>query len=164
MKNLAIKGDISNATLVYMQIEVQKILLDLEKNQYALHINSTGGEINPAIETGTLLQGLGNRIIGFGHEVVASSALLIHQSCLGDRIATPTTRFLLHGIQPPPGKSITEQHRKSEFFIFEHYATMTGRTLEQIYALAAKNKYINAKEALDFGFITKIIEYPFPTF
>ena len=159
MENLYIAGRIEDATVK----AINSFLAQLHTPTAMIHIYSKGGEVNPAIEIAQKLQEISSSgLIGFGHTEVASAALLIHQACGFRRIATPDTKFLLHRIIPASGEIITEKHLMAERSIFEFYVRTTGRTIEEIYALADKNVYLTAIEAQAFGFISNIIEHPFP--
>ncbi len=158
MKNIVIESDISKDTLD----TIQTLFHNLTSEQYFLHIYSHGGESQYAEKIAEMLLPKNTQFTGVGHILVASSALLIHQSCGVDRIATPKTLFYVHRASPKEGEVLTQQHLDAERSHFELFVKTTGRNLEQIYNLADQNKPMSTKEALDFGFITQIVKHPFP--
>ncbi len=158
MENIAIKGRITKDTFD----TIQTLFKNLKDEQYFLHILSRGGESRYAEDIAAMLLSRGTQFIGFGHTQVASSALIIHQACSGDRIATPGTIFQVHRIIPKVGEILTEQHKAAERSTFEFFTKTTGQSLEKIYELADAKKPLTTQEALQLGFITKIIEHPFP--
>jgi ATP-dependent protease ClpP protease subunit len=137
-----------------------------EDETYLLRVNSQGGKTECGVRCAAMIEATKNRhyYVGVGEERVFSSALIIHQTC-HERFSYSTTKFLVHLWNAGNDKgyavrlpwSEMRAYEEMQKSIFQYFSMRTGKTLDFIYKLATKGKEFSAHEALQMGFIDKII-------
>ena len=144
-----------------------KILLlaaeDPEKDIY-LYINSPGGSITAGMAIYDTMQYIQPDVVTVGMGMAASMGqFLLSSGTKGKRFATPHTRVLMH--QPLGGLGGTASEIKIQADLIlsmkrqlaELIAEQTGKSVEQITADSDRDKWFTAAEALEYGFIDKIV-------
>ena len=147
------------------EIAAKLLLLAAEddKKDIYLYINSPGGSITAGMAIYDTMQFVPNDIVTVGIGMAASMGqLLLTAGTKGKRYITPNARVLLH--QPHGGfggtsseiqtqaKLITSmKHRLAEIT-----AAATGKSVEQVNADGDRDRWFNAQEALEYGFVDHI--------
>jgi ATP-dependent Clp protease protease subunit len=148
------------------KITAQLLLLaaDPEKDIY-LYINSPGGSITAGMAIYDTMQYVPNDIVTVGIGMAASMGqLLLTAGTKGKRYITPNARVLLH--QPHGGFGGTSSDIQTQAALIldmkkrlaEITAAQTGKTVEQINEDGDRDRWFNAQEALDYGFVDHIRE------
>ncbi|WP_293699201.1 ATP-dependent Clp protease proteolytic subunit [uncultured Agrococcus sp.] len=145
-----------------------KILLlaaeDPNKDIY-LYINSPGGSITAGMAIYDTMQFVPNNIVTVGIGMAASMGqLLLTAGTPGKRYITPNARVLLH--QPHGGFGGTSSDIQTQAQLIldmkkrlaEITAERTGKTVEQINADGDRDRWFNAEEALEYGFVDHLRE------
>ena len=145
-----------------------KILLlaaeDPNKDIY-LYINSPGGSITAGMAIYDTMQFVPNDIVTVGIGMAASMGqLLLTTGTPGKRYITPNARVLLH--QPHGGFGGTSSDIQTQAQLIldmkkrlaEITAERTGKTVEQINADGDRDRWFNAEEALEYGFVDHLRE------
>jgi ATP-dependent Clp protease protease subunit len=145
-----------------------KILLlaaeDQEKDIY-LYVNSPGGSITAGMAIYDTMQFVPNDIVTVGIGMAASMGqLLLTAGTKGKRYITPNARVLLH--QPHGGFGGTASDIQTQAHLIldmkrrlaEITAAQTGKSVEQINADGDRDRWFNAQEALEYGFVDHIRE------
>lgn len=137
---------------------------DPEKPIY-LFINSPGGEVNSGLAIYDVMQFIKPKIYTIGCGLVASIAAIIFlQPEKKYRISLPSTEFLLH--QPSVGgiqgsASDLEIHAnqilKMRTFLNRIISDKTAQGMESVEKHTRRDFWMNAKEACDYGMVSKII-------
>ena len=148
-------------------MEVCKQLMALEtenKEHIILYINSGGGFLYQAfaiIDTIDLLKKKGCDVYTVATGVCATSASLI--LCCGvKRYVTSNCRVVLHESSATKSGRITDlriEMQESEIVLekaVEVFSEKTRKSVEDIYKILERNKYMSATEAIEFGLVDMI--------
>jgi len=149
------------------EIAAKLLLLAAEdpKKEIFLYINSPGGSITAGMAIYDTMQLVPNDIVTVGIGMAASMGqLLLTAGTKGKRYITPNARVLLH--QPHGGFGGTSSDIQTQAALIldmkkrlaEITAAQTGKTVEQINADGDRDRWFNAQEALDYGFVDHIRE------
>ncbi|WP_294179811.1 ATP-dependent Clp protease proteolytic subunit [uncultured Schumannella sp.] len=137
---------------------------DPEKDIY-LYINSPGGSITAGMAIYDTMQFVPNDIVTVGIGMAASMGqLLLTAGTKGKRYITPNARVLLH--QPHGGFGGTSSDIQTQAALIlnmkkrlaEITAAATGKTVEQVNADGDRDRWFDAQEALEYGFVDHIRE------
>jgi ATP-dependent Clp protease protease subunit len=130
-----------------------------------LWINSPGGSVYSGMAIYDTMQFIANDVVTVAMGMAASMGqLLLCAGTKGKRYALPHARIMMH--QPSGGIGGTaadiaiqaEQMLYTKRMFQERVAFHTGQTAEQIEADSDRDRWFTAQEALDYGFIDKVIE------
>ena len=143
-----------------------KILLlaaeDAERDIY-LYINSPGGSITAGMAIYDTMQFVPNDIVTVGIGMAASMGqLLLTAGAPGKRYITPNARVLLHQPHGGFGGTASDIQTQAQLILdmkrrlAEITAKRTGKTVEQINADGDRDRWFNADEALEYGFVDHI--------
>jgi len=149
------------------EIAAKLLLLAAEdpKRDIYLYINSPGGSITAGMAIYDTMQFVPNDIVTVGIGMAASMGqLLLTAGTKGKRYITPNARVLLH--QPHGGFGGTSSDIQTQAALIldmkkrlaEITAAQTGKTVEQINADGDRDRWFNAQEALEYGFVDHIRE------
>lgn len=151
--------------------KVNKSLLAMEKvndkDPIYLFINSPGGEITSGFSIYDTARFIGPKVYTIVAGMAASMGSIIALCAPKERrLAFPNAKFLIHqplisGTIHGPASDI-EIHAKDIIATRERinqlYAQETGRPLAEVTKATDRDHWMTAKEALDFGLISKIID------
>lgn len=133
-----------------------------EEDEITVFINSPGGETNTALGIFDLLSNCKHNVIGVVTGIAYSGASLILQACQ-KRIMTKNSTLMLHKSTVKVGGYVNNAQEALNIFknldqkYYEIYAQKSGEKIEKIADMAHKDKYFNAKEAVDAGLADEII-------
>jgi ATP-dependent Clp protease protease subunit len=144
-----------------------KILLlaaeDPDKDIY-LYINSPGGSITAGMAIYDTMQFVKPDVVTVGMGMAASMGqFLLSSGTKGKRYATPHTRVLMHQPLGGLGGTATDIRIQADLILSmkrqlaELIAEQTGKSVEQITADSDRDHWFTAAEALEYGFIDKIV-------
>lgn len=128
-----------------------------------LRLNSPGGSVFDAVAIYNALKRHSGDITVWIDGIAASAASYIAMA--GDEIIMPENAFLM--IHDPSGlvmgtaedmRSTAKALDKVKGSLIQGYATKSGKSDEDIAALMAAETWLDAKDALDFGFIDRLAE------
>jgi ATP-dependent Clp protease protease subunit len=148
------------------RICAQLLLLAAEDPQRDINlwINSPGGSVHSGMAIYDTMQFIENDVATTAMGMAASMGqLLLCAGTSGKRYALPHARIMMH--QPSGGMGGTasdiaiqaEQALYTKRMFQERVAHHTGQTMDQIEADSDRDRWFTAKEALDYGFIDKVI-------
>ena len=149
------------------EIAAKLLLLaaDDPKKDIYLYINSPGGSITAGMAIYDTMQYVPNDIVTVGIGMAASMGqLLLTAGTKGKRYITLNARVLLH--QPHGGFGGTSSDIQTQAALIldmkkrlaEITAAQTGKTVEQINEDGDRDRWFNAQEALEYGFVDHIRE------
>lgn len=128
-----------------------------------LRLNSPGGSVFDAVAIYNALKRHAGEITVWIDGIAASAASYIAMA--GDTIVMPENAFLM--IHEPSGlvmgtagdmRSTAEALDKVKGSLIQGYAAKSGKSDDEIATLMAAETWLDAKDALDFGFIDRIAE------
>lgn len=148
------------------RIAAQMLLLAAEDPQaeISLYINSPGGSVSAGMAIFDTMEVIGCDVATFGMGLAASMGqFLLSAGTAGKRYALPHCQILMH--QPSAGVSGTESDimiqaqmfRRSKQELSELVASHTGQTVERITTDSDRDRWFSADEALEYGFIDRVI-------
>jgi ATP-dependent Clp protease protease subunit len=156
-----VNDDIAN------KITAQLLLLDAAdaKQDIKFYINSPGGSVTAGMAIYDTMQLIEPDVQTWGMGLVASMGqFLLSSGTPGKRFLLPHTRVLMH--QPSAGVGGTASDIAIQAQAFNHAkrqmaeltAEQTGQTVERIEADADRDRWFDAKGALEYGFVDHIVE------
>ena len=144
-----------------------KILLlaaeDPDKDIY-LYINSPGGSITAGMAIYDTMKYIQPDVVTVAMGMAASMGqFLLSSGTKGKRFATPHTRVLMHQPLGGLGGTATDIKIQADLILSmkrtlaQLIAEQTDKSVEQITADSDRDKWFTAEEALEYGFIDKIV-------
>jgi ATP-dependent Clp protease protease subunit len=135
---------------------------DPEKDIY-LYINSPGGSITAGMAIYDTMQFIPNDVVTVGIGMAASMGqLLLTAGTKGKRYITPNARVLLHQPHGGFGGTSSDIQTQAQLIIdmknrlAQITADATGKTVDQVNADGDRDRWFNAEEALEYGFVDHI--------
>jgi ATP-dependent Clp protease protease subunit len=135
---------------------------DSEKDIY-LYINSPGGSITAGMAIYDTMQFIPNDVVTVGIGMAASMGqLLLTAGTKGKRYITPNARVLLHQPHGGFGGTSSDIQTQAQLIIdmknrlAQITADATGKTVDQVNADGDRDRWFNAEEALEYGFVDHI--------
>ncbi len=157
----AINDDVANAVIA------QLLFLEKEdmKKDITLYVNSPGGQVTSTLAMYDTMQYVDPPISTICLGMAASGgAVILMGGAKGKRFALPHSEIMIH--QPLGGTegqatdiAIHAEHIiNTKNLLNELIAKHTGKKLEQVKIDTERDKFMTAKEALNYGLIDRIIE------
>jgi ATP-dependent Clp protease protease subunit len=149
------------------EIAAKLLLLAAEdaKKDIFLYVNSPGGSITAGMAIYDTMQFVPNDIVTVGIGMAASMGqLLLTAGTKGKRYITPNARVLLHQPHGGFGGTASDIQTQAQLILdmkkrlAEITAAQTGKSVEQINADGDRDRWFNAQEALEYGFVDHIRE------
>lgn len=147
-------------------ISAQILLLaaeDPERDIY-LYINSPGGSITAGMAIYDTMQYVTNDVATVAMGLAASMGqFLLSAGARGKRYALPHARIMMHQPSGGIGGTASDIKIQAEQMLFvkkqmaELIAAQTGKPVEQIEADSDRDRWFTAPEALEYGFIDKVV-------
>lgn len=132
-----------------------------------LYINSPGGSVTAGMAIYDTMQYIKPDVVTVGMGMAASMGqFLLTSGAPGKRYITPHTRVLLHQPLGGAGGSATEIRINADLILGmkKELATITasrtGKTVEQVEADGDRDHWFTAQEALEYGFVDRVIDSP----
>lgn len=132
-----------------------------------LYINSPGGSVTAGMAIYDTMQYVKPDVATVGMGLAASMGqFLLTAGTPGKRFITPHTRVLMHQPLGGAGGSATDIRINADLILqmkkelAEIIAQNTGKSVEQIERDSDRDKWFNAQEALDYGFVDHIVTQP----
>ena len=132
-----------------------------------LYINSPGGSVTAGMAIYDTMQYIKPGVVAVGMGLAASMGqFLLTAGAPGKRYITPHTRVLLHQPLGGAGGSATEIRINADLILGMKKelaaitASRTGKTVEQVEADGDRDHWFTAQEALEYGFVDRVIDSP----
>ncbi|HET7386813.1 MAG TPA: ATP-dependent Clp protease proteolytic subunit [Nocardioidaceae bacterium] len=146
----------------------QMLLLNAENPDadIFLYINSPGGSVDAGMAIYDTMNYISNDVATVGMGLAASMGqFLLCAGAKGKRYALPHARILMH--QPLGGmggsasdiKIQAQQSLHIKQVLFKLISEHTGQALEQVEADADRDRWFTAEQALEYGFIDKVVAH-----
>jgi len=144
----------------------QMLLLSAEdpETDIFLHINSPGGSVDAGMAIYDTMNYIPNDVATVGMGLAASMGqFLLCAGAQGKRYALPHARIMMH--QPSGGmggsasdiKIQAQQSLHIKKVLFNLISEHTGQPVEQVERDADRDRWFTADQALEYGFIDKVI-------
>ena len=132
-----------------------------------LYINSPGGSVTAGMAIYDTMQYIKPDVVTVGMGLAASMGqFLLTAGAPGKRYITPHTRVLLHQPLGGAGGSATDIRINADLILGMKKepaaitASRTGKTVEQVEADGDRDHWFTALEALEYGFVDRVIDTP----
>ena len=132
-----------------------------------LYINSPGGSVTAGMAIYDTMQYVKPDVVTVGMGLAASMGqFLLTAGAPGKRYITPHTRVLLHQPLGGPGGSATDIRINADLILgmkkelAQITASRTGKSVEQVEADGDRDHWFTAQEALEYGFVDRVIDSP----
>ena len=132
-----------------------------------MYINSPGGSFTAMTAIYDTMQYIKPDVVTVGMGLAASMGqFLLTAGAPGKRYITPHTRVLLHQPLGGAGGSATEIRINADLILGMKKelaaitASRTGKTVEQVEADGDRDHWFTAQEALEYGFVDRVIDSP----
>ena len=132
-----------------------------------LYINSPGGSVTAGMAIYDTMQYIKPDVVTVGMGLAASMGqFLLTAGAPGKRYITTHTRVLLHQPLGGAGGSATEIRINADLILGMKKelaaitASRTGKTVEQVEADGDRDHWFTAQEALEYGFVDRVIDSP----
>ena len=132
-----------------------------------LYINSPGGSVTAGMAIYDTMQYVKPDVVTVGMGLAASMAqFLLTAGAPGKRYITPHARVLLHQPLGGAGGSATDIRINADLILGMKKelaaitASRTGKTVEQVEADGDRDHWFTAQEALEYGFVDRVIDSP----
>ena len=132
-----------------------------------LYINSPGGSVTAGMAIYDTMQYIKPDVVTVGMGLAASMGqFLLTAGAPGKRYITPHTRVLLHQPLGGAGGSATEIRINADLILGMKKelaaitASRTGKTVEQVEVDGDRDHWFTAQEALEYGFVDRVIDSP----
>lgn len=141
----------------------EKLAANTEATEIVLHINSPGGSVYEGYTIYNILKGSGKKITAKVEGICASIATLIALSAEEIEML-PLAQWLIHNpFTMIEGDAEDLQQAAAELLRIEEtlvgiYVAKTGKTDQEIKDLMKEDRFLNADEALELGFASRIAE------
>lgn len=144
----------------------QILLLSAEdpERDISLYINSPGGSVTAGMAIFDTMQFAPCDVATYGMGLAASMGqFLLSSGTKGKRFATPHTRVLMHQPLGGLGGTATDIKIQADLILSmkkqlaELIAEQTDKSVEQITEDSDRDRWFTATEALEYGFIDKIV-------
>lgn len=160
---ILISGEITDETSNI--VIAQLLYLDsLNNNDISIYINSPGGSVTAGLAIYDTMNFVKSNVSTICVGIAASmGAFLLSSGTKGKRFCLPNSEVMIH--QPLGGvkgqateiKIVAEHILKTKSKLNQILSINTGKDITQIEKDTERDHYLNAKEALDYGLIDKII-------
>ena len=148
-------------------VTAQLLFLESEdpKKEIYFYINSPGGLVTAGLGVYDTMQYIKPDVSTFCIGQASSmGSFLLAAGAKGKRFSLPNSRIMVH--QPSAGfqgqATDIEIHANEILFLKkrlnEIYAIHTGRTIDEIKKALERDKFMNPKDAKEFGLIDKVVE------
>ena len=148
-------------------VTAQLLFLESEdpKKEIYFYINSPGGLVTAGLGVYDTIQYIKPDVSTFCIGQASSmGSFLLTAGAKGKRFSLPNSRIMVH--QPSAGfqgqATDIEIHANEILFLKkrlnEIYANHTGRTVDEIKKALERDKFMNPKDAKEFGLIDKVVE------
>ncbi len=131
-----------------------------------LYINSPGGSVTAGMAIYDTMQYIKPDVATVAVGMAASMAqFLLSSGAKGKRYATPHARVMMHQPSGGIGGTTTDVRIHAELILHmkkqlaELVATQTGKSIEQITKDSDRDRWFTADEALEYGFIDKVVKH-----
>ena len=132
-----------------------------------LYINSPGGSVTAGMAIYDTMQYVKPDVVTVGMGLAASMGqFLLTAGAPGKRYITPHTRVLLHQPLGGAGGSATDIRINADLILgmkkelAQITASRTGKSVEQVEADGDSDHWFTAQEALEYGFVDRVIDSP----
>jgi ATP-dependent Clp protease protease subunit len=159
---ITINGNTVCSHIIKSMLYLQSIKRDADIHMY---INSPGGAIDDTLAIYDTMKFLKCDVATYCVGSASSgAALILAAGTKGKRFALPHAKMMIHQPWGQLGGQAADMHiqareiLKVKHSLLEIMADNTGRTIDQIKEETERDRYMDAKEAMEYGLIDEILD------
>lgn len=144
----------------------QLLVLEADDNEKTIYmyIDSPGGDVDAGFAIFDMIRFIKAPVVLVGMGLIASAAALILLAVdKKNRVALPNSRYLIH--QPSSGmrgvatdiEIHAKEMEKTKAILNQIIAEQTGKSVEQVTNDTERDYWLDAKEAVEYGLVSKIV-------
>ena len=144
----------------------QLLVLEADDNEKTIYmyIDSPGGDVDAGFAIFDMIRFIKAPVVLVGMGLIASAAALILLAVdKKNRVALPNSRYLIH--QPSSGmrgvatdiEIHAKEMEKTKAILNQIIAEQTGKSVEQVTQDTERDYWLDAKEAVEYGLVSKIV-------
>lgn len=140
---------------------VRAALAEANGDDVVVVINSNGGDVQAGQEMYTLLRAYSGKVTIRVYSLAASAASVVAMA--GDSEISPVAQLMIHNVRCRASGDHRDMEHTAEVLVNANealaaaYVAKTGKTKEDILALMAKETWLTAEQAVQEGFIDRIM-------
>ena len=146
-------------------VQAQLMYLDsVETKDITLHIDSPGGSVLAGLGMVDVMRYIKSDVQTINTGMAASmGSVLLSCGTKGKRSSLNYSKVMIHQVSAGTQGNLQDmrisqmESEKYNFILFKILAENSGKDFYEVLEAARRDKWLNAKEALDFGFIDEII-------
>ena len=166
-RNIWLGGEVRDDNAIAICAQLLLLAAEDPDRDIYLYINSPGGSVTAGMAIYDTMQYIKPDVVTVGMGLAASMGqFLLTAGAPGKRYITPHTRVLLHQPLGGAGGSATEIRINADLILGMKKelaaitASRTGKTVEQVEADGDRDHWFTAQEALEYGFVDRVIDSP----
>ena len=149
----------------------QLLLMEGEDNSrpITLFINSPGGDVSSGLAVYDTIRLMKSPVTAVVTGIAASMGSIIMLACDSDkRFMLPSSRIMIHdcswgkrdlgGYKPHEVEQELNQLKSTNARLLSIISKRCGKTIKQVAKVTKDDRYFDAKEAIDFGLITAVLD------
>lgn len=145
-------------------VQAQLMYLDsVEKKDIKMQLNTQGGSVLHGLGIVDVMDYIGSDVETVNTGLCASmGSILLSSGAKGKRGALNFSRVMIHQVSSGASGHVADNrisHSESEkynYILFKILAKNAGKDFQEVLDAARRDKWLNSKEALDFGFIDEV--------
>ena len=141
--------------------DIRQGLMNANGEDVEVIINSNGGEVQSGKEMYTILREYSGRVLIKIQSMAASAASIVAMA--GESEISPVAQLMIHNVSTKAqGDHRAMEHaaevlRNSDRAMVSAYVAKTGRPEQEILDMMARETWMTAKQAVDEGFVDRIM-------
>lgn len=146
-------------------VQAQLMYLDsVEKRDITMHVDSPGGSVKSGLSMVDVMRYINSDVATINTGMAASmGSILLSSGTKGKRSSLNFSKVMIHQVSSGAQGHVADnrisqmESEKYNFILFKMLAENSGRDFQYVLDAARRDKWLNSKEALDFGFIDEVI-------
>jgi len=146
-------------------VQAQLMYLDsVEKRDITMHVDSPGGSVKSGLSMVDVMRYINSDVATINTGMAASmGSILLSSGEKGKRSSLNFSKVMIHQVSSGAQGHVADnrisqmESEKYNFILFKMLAENSGRDFQYVLEAARRDKWLNSKEALDFGFIDEVI-------
>jgi ATP-dependent Clp protease protease subunit len=147
-------------------VQAQLMYLDsVERRDIKMHIDSPGGSVKSGLSMVDVMRYINSDIETINTGMAASmGSILLSSGTKGKRSSLNFSKVMIHQVSSGAQGHVADnrisqmESEKYNYILFKMLAENSGRDFQYVLDSARRDKWLNAYEALEFGFIDEVIE------
>lgn len=146
-------------------VQAQLLYLDSnEKKDITMHIDTPGGSVKSGLGMVDVMRYVNSDVATINTGMAASmGSILLSSGEKGKRSSLNFSKVMIHQVSSGSQGHVEDnrisqlESEKYNYLLFKMLAENSGKDFKEVLESARRDKWLNASEALDFGFIDEII-------